>query len=296
MKKGVNYGIGEKALLYKVYQLNDRDVDQLVRLSQRIGWDYDPAEVGTVLASGNILGHKNGRGELLSSAAIISYTNWASLGMVIVSPDYQGIGLGKEITSACVDLVPESTPIMLISTDEGKPLYKRLGFRTLSHVYKCLCQTPLTHQPDPLPGDLQMTTVTPEEIAKISLLDQGATGGDRKQFLTIRLQQATKKIAIRDYDGRMVGFGFSVQTPENLILGPIVAPDDKVATALVYKLAEQHQGTLRIDIPYGKESFLSRLEQAGFRKVRQPPVMVANSTRIPKRNGTLYGIAAQVFG
>lgn len=39
-----------------------------------------------------------------------------------------------------------------------------------------------------------------------------------------------------------------------------------------------------------------QLEQSGFTKVSQPPIMILNATNMPNRNQTLYGIAAQIFG
>ena len=61
--------------------------------------------------------------------------------MVIVHPDYKGKGIGKMITNSCIKSVSTQNPIMLIATDEGKPLYEKLGFRSVSYVSKYICNS-----------------------------------------------------------------------------------------------------------------------------------------------------------
>jgi predicted GNAT family N-acyltransferase len=125
----------------KIKRLNESDIPSLIKLSQSVEWDYDVAEIQTVLNSGVIYGHKNKQGDLVSSAAILSYGNdLASIGMVIVHKDYRGYGLGKELIRLCLKTVPENMPIMLISTEQGKGLYKSFGFKEVSYVHKYLCE------------------------------------------------------------------------------------------------------------------------------------------------------------
>ncbi|WP_286164697.1 MULTISPECIES: hypothetical protein [Clostridia] len=80
------------------------------------------------------------------------------------------------------------------------------------------------------------------------------------------------------------------------MLGPIIAPNHHIASLLIDKLANNHQGELRIDIPSGGEAFMLQLEKCGFVKVSQPPIMIKIAKELPSRNKTLFGIAAQIFG
>lgn len=115
---------------------NKEDISGLINLSASVGWDYDEQVINTVMAVGIIYGHKNEQGDIISSAAIIPYDNkLASIGMIIVIENYRGNKLGKELTQACINLVPDETTIMLIATKEGKPLYEKLGFRTVTFVH-----------------------------------------------------------------------------------------------------------------------------------------------------------------
>jgi predicted GNAT family N-acyltransferase len=282
---------------YILERLTDRDIPQLIRLSESVGWDYDAPEIQTVLTAGQIFGHRNLKGEIVSSAAIIPYSGGlASIGMVIVHPNYRGLGLGKSVTKACIDMFPDDVTIMLIATNEGKPLYESLGFQTVSYVNKYICDC--YNQANKLLSSnyYEIVVFSEEQFPEIVSLDRQAVGADRFHFLRTRIKQSETCYVIKDSDKNIIGFGLSIQTPANLILGPIIAPNDELALALIDRLSEGHEGKLRIDVPKGKESFFPMLEKRGFHKVSQPPIMVLNSDKLPQRNGHLYGIAAQIFG
>lgn len=126
----------------RVERLRKEQIGDIVALSSYIGRDYNREEIDTVFNSGIVYGVWNERKELIASAAIILYGEaLASIGMVIVHPNYKGRGIGKVITNSCMSSVSAQTPIMLIATDEGKPLYEKLGFRVVSYVSKYICNS-----------------------------------------------------------------------------------------------------------------------------------------------------------
>ncbi|MDV2683985.1 GNAT family N-acetyltransferase [Alkalihalophilus lindianensis] len=281
----------------ELFQFDKCDIPNLIELSASVGWDYDEKEIGTVLSSGKIFGHKNAEGEIVSSSAIIPYdTSLASIGMVIVNKNFRGMGLGKKVTKECIESVSKETSIMLIATEEGTPLYEKMGFHTVGFVHKYLCDN---YQVDTAP--LIDSHISIEEFSEIDFeqllkLDEGAFGDKRTHFLRNRIKQSEKCLVVKDEIGTIVGYGLSILGPINLILGPIVAPDFQSASVLIDKLSSEHQGKLRIDVPSGNDEFMMFLEKKGFVNVSQPPIMVTNSLNMPSRNNTLFGIAAQIFG
>ncbi|CAG9621124.1 hypothetical protein BACCIP111883_01896 [Sutcliffiella rhizosphaerae] len=88
----------------------------------------------------------------------------------------------------------------------------------------------------------------------------------------------------------------SIDGPINRIIGPLVAPNVATTTSLLEKLASGHKGRLRVDVPSEQKMFIETLMNSGFIVVNQPPIMVKNNDSIHKRNGHLFGIAAQIFG
>ncbi|MGG0707564.1 GNAT family N-acetyltransferase [Bacillus paramobilis] len=280
----------------RVERLRREQIDDIVALSSYIGWDYNREEIETIFDSGIVYGVWNEREKLIASAAIILYgEKLASIGMVIVHPDYKGRGIGKAITNACIKSVSAQTPLMLIATDEGKPLYEKLGFRAVSYVSKYICNS--YNGNDYFVGNEKYMMKYEEcDLEEIIKLDENAFGTNRKAFLTKRMIQSEQCIVVKDNKQNVLGYGLSIQTSENKIIGPVVAKNDAMAMRIVHALARGHDGRLRMDVPKGKDDFLKELESAGFQKVNTPPIMMKNSNQLLKRNNELYSIAAQIFG
>lgn len=295
LKKGEIFAV-QKIMEFQLCKFSKEDIVGLVNLSALVGWDYDDDEIHTILSVGTIYGHKTAQGEIISSAAIIPYDHTlASIGMVIVKEQYRGYRLGKELTQACINSVHHNVSIMLIATEAGYPLYEKLGFKTVTTVHKLLSNQDLLLQ-NQQNDDYEVCPLSDHHFPHIHNLDQNAVGADRKQFLKARIKQAKQGVVIKGENGKVVGFGLSIEGPVNLILGPIVALNDDIAIYIIHHLAKEYKGKLRIDVPDGKNSFVTYLEQCGFIKVSQPPVMIKNSSTLPLRNHSLYGIAAQIFG
>ncbi|WP_439020058.1 GNAT family N-acetyltransferase [Bacillus thuringiensis] len=285
-----------RELAYSVERLREEKIGDIVSLSSYIGWDYNREEIETIFNAGIVYGVWNEREELIASAAIILYgEKLASIGMVIVHPDYKGRGIGKIITNACVKSVSAHTPIMLIATDEGKPLYEKLGFRAVSYVSKYICNSYNANDYCVRNEDYMMN-YEEGDLEKIIKIDEYAFGTNRKEFLKKRIMQSEQCIVVKDKEQNVLGYGLSIQTSENKIIGPVVAKNDEMAMRIVHDLAKGNNGKLRIDVPEGKKGFMNQLEVLGFQKVNTPPIMMKNSGRFLKRNGELYSIAAQIFG
>ncbi|TQR20105.1 GNAT family N-acetyltransferase [Psychrobacillus vulpis] len=277
-------------------KFDKNDISRLIDLSNSVGWDYDENEVTTVMSSGRIYGHKNEEGLIVSSAAIIDYSSkLASIGMVIVREDYRGMGLGRKATEKCLESVPINTPVMLIATEEGKPMYEKMGFTSIDSVHKFLCDN-YEQSITSSTNNYNIEPLSEEDLYGLINLDTEAFGVNRETFLMNRINQSKDSLVVKSPDGAVIGYGLSVKGPVNLILGPIVATDSQTALLIIDELAKNHIGKLRIDVPSGNEIFMSKLEKYGFIKVSQPPIMIKNSNELPLRNNTLYGIAAQIFG
>ncbi|HFF3741796.1 GNAT family N-acetyltransferase [Bacillus cereus] len=280
----------------RVEHLSKEQIGDIVALSSYIGWDYNREEIDTVFNSGIVYGVWNERKELIASAAIILYGEaLASIGMVIVHPDYKGRGIGKVITNSCMSSVSAQTPIMLIATDEGKPLYEKLGFRVVSYVSKYICNSYNANHKC-AENEECMMVYKEGDLEGIIKIDEGAFGTSRNEFLKQRIMQSEQCVVVKDTKEDVVGYGISIQTPENKIIGPVVAKNNAMAMRIVHDLARGHNGKLRMDVPEGKNDFMKELEIAGFKKVNTPPIMMKNSGQLLKRNNELYSIAAQIFG
>lgn len=280
----------------RIIQFGIQDIPGLIELSESVGWDYDENEIRTIMSSGKVFGHKNIQGKIISSAAIIYYdSKLSTIGMIIVSQEYRGLGLGRKATEKCLNSLAENTIHILIATDEGKPMYEKMGFNSTDHVNKYLCDSDsyILVKPD---SDFKTVSICDNDINSIINLDKEAFGVKRKNFLINRINQANEALVVKDNKGTIIGFGLSILGPVNLLLGPIIAPTPEIACLIIHNLTKKQHFRFRIDVPSRNDVFMSYLEKCGFVKINQPPIMIKNSDSLPKRNNTLYGIASQCFG
>lgn len=280
--------------LLTMQQLNKSHKNDLLSLATIVGWDYDLEEIQTLLYSGTIFGHITLEKKVISCAAIIPYgSKLASIGMVIVHPNYRGRGLAKTLLLQCMNQVPKNMALMLIATKEGRPVYEKLAFKEYSHVTKLLGEGKR------MKLELDDYTIHPLEqtdLEEMFIFDQAAFGSSRVLFLENRIKQAKDSLVLKNRKGVMVGYALTVKKTSNLVIGPIVAQDEEQAILLIKTIIANNQGSIRIDIVEGKNTITEELQKLGFQIVNRPPVMVKNMETFPKRNNCLYAIAAQAYG
>lgn len=279
--------------------LHTEDIPSLIELSASLGWDYSRPDLHTILTSGIAYGHKTPTGKLISSAAIFPYgPNLASLGMVMVDPAHRRLGLGQAATQKVMDNLPDkATPITLVATEQGVPLYEKMGYRTVSTLHKFIAETYRPRHESTKFPNYHLQQLSKTHLDEILHLDRAALGADRTNFLQARLQQANTAVILRrQTDNTAVGYALTIPGTVVTILGPVVAPDTDLAFALIDHLARQTNGALRIDIPSEQTALIEKLPLYGFTLQATPPVMLFNANHLPQRNTTLYGIAAQAFG
>ena len=116
-----------------VRAMTQEDVATVHALSKAEQWPHRTTDLATMLSIGHGLIAEMG------GAAVASIMWWpcgeeaATLGMVIVAKTHRGAGLGRIVTEAALDAIGART-IMLIATEEGLPLYRKLGFHGISEI------------------------------------------------------------------------------------------------------------------------------------------------------------------
>lgn len=275
-------------------QLNKSHMNDLLSLATIVGWDYDEEEIQTLLVSGTMYGHITEEKTVIACAAIIPYgANLASIGMVIVHTDFRGRGLAKALLIKCMEQTTKNRAIVLIATEQGKPVYDKLGFKNYSHVTKLLGKG--NHIKIELDG-YSINPLEKTDVEEMLVLDQAAFGSSRVVFLENRIKQAKDSLVLKNRKGVIVGYALTVKKPSNLVIGPVVAQDDEQAMLLIQTIIANNQGSTRIDVIEGKNTIIKELQKLGFQIANRPPVMVKNIEAFPNRNNSLYAIAAQAYG
>lgn len=189
------------------------------------------------------------------------------VGVIFVTPESRGAGLGRRITRAVLDRLEErgARTQMLIASPMGRPIYEREGFRVLDRQVRFSI--------DGLPADVAdagdhggIRPFRDDDRPAIEALDRAATGEDRRVVLDALVNPASTLIATGDGgadDGSTVR-GFLARTPWRG--GALIAPDPGDALRLLERRRRSTgiSGRAGAGVLAGNERGRSALRAAGW--------------------------------
>ena len=273
-------------------QLDHDDIPSLMRLNDALNWTFTRADFETVFAGGLMVGYVADEAIVASAAAFPIGESAASVGAVMVAPDFRRRGLGSALMRHLHEHPRFSeAQFRLVSTDEGLPLYEALGYRTVTRLNKMLRPMPWPRET----GKTAVRDVRPEDLAEVVSLDAEAVGGARADLIAARLRQAYSAKVLVSEKGQVSGFAIGAEQRGQLLCGPVVAKGAVDAVALLHALSHQYQGQIRVDIADDNVPLLELLRQEGFQRETHPPVMV-RGRETPLWGARFNAPMAQMFG
>lgn len=261
-----------------------------IRLSRQANWPHrlDDWQLALDLSTGFVAVDANAT-TVLGTVLMTPYKrDAATINMVIVDEAARGRGLGRQLMAAAIALAG-SRALRLIATDEGLPLYQKLGF--------CRTGTIVQHQGQVL-RVAPPATVRPAELRDISEiieLDTSAFGADRENLL--RALAKTGSLAVLGDGQEISGFAVLRCFGRGEVIGPVVAANADDAKALLAHFMATREGRfVRVDTaeapPLGAWLTDKGLVAVDEGIAMQRPI-VARSTRPPL---TSFALASQAFG
>jgi predicted N-acetyltransferase YhbS len=186
------------------------------------------------------------------------------IGTIFIAPEQRGRGVGTAITQALVDALEGAgcETLVLVSTREGLPLYRRLGFKAQAR-YQILEADGLAGPADPL-----VRAYRPADLAAMLTLDREATGEDRGHALRRFADPASSKV-VTDVDD--VIRGFVVRAPWGG--GATIAPDVEDALRILQarRAASGPGGRVRVGLLDLNGPGLARMAAEGLRPAWSAP-------------------------
>jgi len=270
-------------------QFHEEDAPGLVSLSQSVGWPHTIEDWRTTLRAGIVFGHRDHGGQVVSSSAVYLYgSELASIGVVIVRAESRRQGLGRAAVLRCLEAAG-GRPVMLVSTDDGFPLYQQLGFRTVEMVQNLFAPAPI---PRERPADEPCRRFDPADFPALFALDRVAFGADRSALLQERWKQASGGAILPEEHG----FAWKIPQNERLVIGPVVADDSSAALRMIRFLVAGHEGPARLDVFRRHPELIAKLVALGFEPRAARPLMLKNAGELPGERGRLYATAALAYG
>lgn len=217
----------------------------------------------------------------------------ATIGLVVVSPAYQGRRIGQRLMLAALQGL-DGCSVLLHSTLEGRGLYERLGFVPTGEVY----QHQGIVQPAPLvaPGQgRRLRPATEADLPVLRTLDAAARGMPRAALID-QLFLDAEAIVVLDENGRALGFAMLRRFGRGHAIGPVVAPEMEGAQVLITHLVGLNAGRFtRIDIDADSD-LADWVENLGLMRAGTPTTMVRGEPLVRDAAARLYAIVTQALG
>ena len=232
-------------------------------------------------------------GEIVGTAMSWLYgEDTATLGMVIVSPNAQGMGTGRRLMDAVLDDLKGRT-VMLNATDEGLPLYRKMGFEPMGSIFQHQGAAFAVPMAELIP-DERVRPLGNKDMDVLRTLARRATGMDRDKLLDALVPGAQGVVLTRSNEP--VGFALFRRFGRGYVVGPTIAPDTGGAKALISHWLGSNSGIFcRLDVP--EESGLSGwLDELGLPCVGR--VMRMTRGQHPKADPDLriFSLTTQALG
>jgi GNAT superfamily N-acetyltransferase len=203
-------------------------------------------------------------GRVIGSSFACHQGDFTSIGLVIVSDDYQGQGIGRRLMELALEAAGPRTAV-LNATLAGAPLYTKMGFKDFGLIEQRQGQASV-RQTTALKAGEHCRTLHASDAPRLIELANAGSGLDRTAVLDDLLPDAEYGVGIESA-GELQGFALLRPFGRGLCLGPVIAQDVEQARYLIETLLNKVPNTfVRIDIAVAS-GLAPWLEAAGLKQV-----------------------------
>ncbi|WP_067467099.1 GNAT family N-acetyltransferase [Actinomadura macra] len=272
--------------------LNDVPACQSLAISR--GWGAEDRKWQLLFAVGEVYGLDAPDGDgLIGTTVSTSYgEDVAAISMVLTAQRYERQGIAGKLMRHAMEHAGTAS-LCLTATEYGRPLYERLGFRSVGRctTYK---GTPVGYRGTPVGpdgGDVS-ASAAPSDIPDVIGLDTEAFGAPRTTLMDKMVSFSDEFRVIRDETG-LVGFGGRWRSGDQTMMGPITARDERTAMTLIKELAVPE--LLQMDIDHRHPEVIDWAEKQGLRAASSTVIMEYGAP-IANDPARLFLPVAQVLG
>ncbi len=254
-------------------------------LSQTVRWPHRLEDWQFVLALGTGFVAEEGGAVIGTGLCWKQGGRHGSLGMIIVSPEHQGKGIGRELMNLVLEELGDRCTL-LIATPAGQPLYERLGFAVTGAIHQHQ-GTMVAVASVALAAGENIRLVEPGDTAKIIELANRATSMSRDAVL--KQLFPTAEGVVLERNGELAGFSIMRRFGRGHAIGPVVAPDNEGAKALIAHWSDAYAGAfVRVDVT-ASSGLGAWLTEAGLVQVDTGVTMARNG--VPPQDETVMQFA-----
>jgi GNAT superfamily N-acetyltransferase len=263
------------------------DLDAVAALVAAVRWPHRRADIAALIELGHGRLARGGDGRTLGVGLWWPFGETAArLGLVVVSPDSQGLGIGRRLMQRLLaDAAPRS--VMLLATSAGRPLYERLGFVEVGAVCQHQGEYSGPRHPDP-----RIRAATPEDRSAVLGLDAAVVGVPRPAVLDHLLTVGRAIVLVEN--AKVTGYAIERGFGRGSVVGPVVAATEPDAIALF--IAAARPGFVRVDRTSKAANFGRHLTACGLALDSESPAMLRGDWPASSAPQRLYALASHALG
>ncbi|MEH7911937.1 GNAT family N-acetyltransferase [Rhizobium laguerreae] len=265
-----------------------RHLDDAVALSRAAGWAHrrEDWEMIWSLSQGRVALAGD---RVVGTALMTPFGDTCSaINMIIVDESQRGRGLGRQLTTAVLELAG-NRECRLRATNDGLPLYEKLGFVATRQIVRHQGIVSRVNAPE------NVEWVEPDALPAIKALDHAAFGATRDALNDV-LEKQGRFAAIRN-DDRIVAFASTRLFGKGEVVGPVVAENvEQARDLLAFILSGKEGHFVRIDIPE-QAGLSSQLEDWGMPQEGEVVAMVRGAAGRSQTTAVqTFCLASQAIG
>lgn len=273
-------------------RMSEHDIEAAHKLSMSVRWPHRADDWRFVqrLGTGFVAEHED---KIIGTALCWSHgAEFASIGMVIVSRDWQGKGIGRKLMAKAMSELGKRN-VLLHATEAGAGMYEHLGFEAVGAIHQhqgTVFQPPLVGLP---PGE-RIRPLGSRDAPRLAALCARASGMPRTTVLSALLGVA-ETVVIDRYD-EVIGCAMLRRFGHGYAIGPVIAPDIERAKALITHWAGTYADSfVRIDVQ-SNSGLGNWLDGLGLIQVDSVVAMVRGEAPLPDADVRQFAILNQALG
>jgi GNAT superfamily N-acetyltransferase len=280
------------------HELGEQHLAGALALSFAANWNQNEADWRLMLALGKGFGISAADGRLLASTVVLPYAGgFAWVSMVLVSPEHRRQGYASQLLRRAIAYLEDRklTPL-LDATPAGHAVYVQEGFRdTWGFKRYALSESRAGVPPLNLAG-LEVRRLAASDWPQVLALDAPAFGTSREPLLRALCARLPEAALVAHRGGKICGYLLGRDGREARQLGPLIAGESPVATALLSHALPEVATPIYMDIVDRHAGLCDWALAQGFEVQRPFTRMAHGADRAPGDNQTAMLVAGPELG